>query len=77
VNEIVIPKLGLTVDEVVLLEWYVEPGHQVAVDEPVCEVESDKVIQEIVSTVAGTITELVAEEGATLEIGAVIARVAP
>jgi pyruvate/2-oxoglutarate dehydrogenase complex dihydrolipoamide acyltransferase (E2) component len=76
-TDIVIPKLGLTVEEVTIAEWYVEAGHEVAVDEPICEVETDKVTQEIVSTVAGTITEIVADEGATVEVGDVIARVSP
>ena len=76
-SDIVLPKLGLTVDEALLVEWYVEPGHTVAIDDPICEIETDKVTQEVVSTVAGTITELVVEEDTTVAVGEVIARVEP
>jgi pyruvate/2-oxoglutarate dehydrogenase complex dihydrolipoamide acyltransferase (E2) component len=72
--DIVIPKLGLTIEEVELAEWYVSVGDTVAVDDPVCEVETDKVTQEVCSPFAGTVTELLAEEGDTLAIGHIIAR---
>jgi len=76
-SEIVVPKWGLTVEEVTLLEWYKQVGDTVAVDEPVCLVETDKVTQEIVSQVAGTITELLIGEDDEAAIGAPIAKVDP
>lgn len=76
-TEIVVPKWGLTTDEVTLLTWFKEVGDTVAVDEPVAEAETDKVTQEIVSQVAGTITELLVDEGDDLIIGQPIAKIDP
>lgn len=76
-SEIVVPKWGLTTDEITLLSWYKAVGDTVAIDEPIAEVETDKVTQEIVSQVDGTITELLAAEGAELTVGQPIAKVEP
>lgn len=76
-SEIVVPKWGLTTEEATLVEWYIEVGDTVAVDEPVAEVETDKVTQEIVSQVEGTIVQLLVDEGADLTIGQPIAKVEP
>lgn len=76
-SEIVVPKWGLTTDDVTLLEWYKHVGDAVVVDETVAEVETDKVTQEIVSQVDGTIVELLAEEGDDLTTGQPIAKVEP
>lgn len=76
-SEIVVPKWGLTTEEATLLEWYKEVGDTVAVDESVADVETDKVTQEIVSSVEGTIVELLVEEGAELAVGQPIAKVEP
>lgn len=75
--EIVVPKWGLTIEEVTLLEWLKEVGDRVDVDEPVATVETDKVTQDIVSQVSGTIAELLVKEGAELQIGQPIARIEP
>ncbi len=50
-----LPKLGDTVDEVVVLEWLVAEGARVAAEEPVLRVETSKVESEIVSPVAGVL----------------------
>lgn len=76
-SEIVVPKWGLTTDEVTLLTWYKQVGDTIAVDEPIAEVETDKVTQEIVSQVDGTIAELLVEEGDDLAVGQPIAKVDP
>lgn len=76
-SEIVVPKWGLTTDEMTLLEWYKQVGDTIAVDEPVAEVETDKVTQEIVSQVEGTIVQLLVDEGAELTTGQPIAKVEP
>ncbi|NKQ55009.1 hypothetical protein HFP15_19180 [Amycolatopsis sp. K13G38] len=73
--EIVVPKWGLTIEEVTLLEWLKEVGEHVEVDEPIASVETDKVTQDIVSQVSGTIVEILAKEGDELQIGQSIARV--
>jgi pyruvate/2-oxoglutarate dehydrogenase complex dihydrolipoamide acyltransferase (E2) component len=76
-SEIVVPKWGLTTDGATLITWYKQVGDTVTVDEPVAEAETDKVTQEIVSQVAGTITELLVDEGDDLVVGQTIARTDP
>ncbi|PRX50453.1 biotin-dependent enzyme [Prauserella shujinwangii] len=76
-SEIVAPKWGLTTEEMVLLEWLKQPGDTVRVDEAVAEVETDKTTAEVLSTVAGTITELLVSEGDEIKTGQPIARVTP
>lgn len=73
--EILVPKWGVTMDEARLVAWLKQAGDEVAVDEAVAEMETDKANAEIVSQVAGTITELLVEEGTEVEAGQAIARV--
>lgn len=75
--EIVVPKWGVTMDEARLVTWLKQVGDEVAEDEPVADMETDKANAEIVSQVAGRITELLVDEGAQVEAGQVIARVEP
>ncbi|HEV2752655.1 MAG TPA: 2-oxo acid dehydrogenase subunit E2, partial [Solirubrobacteraceae bacterium] len=72
--EIVTPGAGESVTEGTLLEWHVEPGDTVAVDQALVEISTDKVDVELPSPGAGQITELLAEEGETVTVGQVIAR---
>ncbi|WP_033289735.1 lipoyl domain-containing protein [Amycolatopsis jejuensis] len=76
-SDIVVPKWGLTIEEVTLLEWYKKAGDPVMAGEPVCLVESDKVTQEIVSQDGGTILELLAEPGDDIPTGKAIAKLGP
>lgn len=70
--EVKMPRLGETVDEVVLLEWMVEVGDEVDQDTELALVETDKVETEVPSPVAGTITEILIEEDAEVVTGEVI-----
>jgi len=72
-TEINVPTLGESVTEGTIGEWLKQPGEAVAVDEPICSLETDKVAVEVPSPVAGIISELKAEVGDTVEVGAVIA----
>ncbi|MXP09851.1 2-oxoglutarate dehydrogenase complex dihydrolipoyllysine-residue succinyltransferase [Pseudoblastomonas halimionae] len=74
-TDITVPSLGESVSEGTIAEWLKQPGDAVAVDEPIVSVETDKVTVEVPSPVAGVIGELKAEEGDTIEVGAVIASV--
>ncbi|GAA4643469.1 2-oxoglutarate dehydrogenase complex dihydrolipoyllysine-residue succinyltransferase [Pontixanthobacter gangjinensis] len=74
-TEITVPALGESVTEGTIGEWLKKPGDAVAVDEPICSLETDKVAIEVPSSVAGVISELKAEVGDTVEVGAVIALV--
>jgi 2-oxoglutarate dehydrogenase E2 component (dihydrolipoamide succinyltransferase) len=75
IEDIVIPALGESITEATIGSWMKKVGDSVAIDEPVVEVETDKVAMEVPSKVAGVITEIVASEGDTVEIGAVVARI--
>jgi pyruvate/2-oxoglutarate dehydrogenase complex dihydrolipoamide acyltransferase (E2) component len=57
IENIVLARLGDTVDEVVVLEWMVGPGDRVAVGDPLVRVETDKVEVEVESPRAGVIVE--------------------
>ncbi|MDE0121990.1 MAG: biotin/lipoyl-binding protein [bacterium] len=70
--EVRMPRLGETVDEVVLLEWLVEVGDQVEEGAELALVETDKVETEVPSPVAGTVTELTVSEDAEVNTGDVI-----
>lgn len=72
-TEITVPVLGESVTEGSIGEWLKQPGDSVAVDEPICSLETDKVAVDVPSPVAGVLSEHRAAEGDTVEVGAVIA----
>ncbi|MGM1030015.1 MAG: 2-oxoglutarate dehydrogenase, E2 component, dihydrolipoamide succinyltransferase [Actinomycetota bacterium] len=74
-TDITLPALGESVTEGTITRWLKAVGDEVAVDEPIVEVSTDKVDTEVPSPVAGTITEILAAEDDTVDVGAVIARV--
>jgi pyruvate dehydrogenase E2 component (dihydrolipoamide acetyltransferase) len=71
-TEVELPQLGESVTEGVITAWLVEVGDEVAVDQPLVEISTDKVDTEIPSPVAGTVQELKAEVDDTIEVGQVI-----
>ena len=75
IEDIVIPQMGESVAEGTIGSWLKSVGDAVTVDEPIVEVETDKVAMEVPSPVAGTIKEVLVAEGDTVEIGTLIARV--
>ncbi len=72
-TQIVMPQLGESVAEGVIGKWLKQQGDQIAKDEPIVEVVTDKVNAEIPSPVAGTLQKISAEEGATVAVGEEIA----
>lgn len=70
--EVKMPRLGETVDEVVLLEWMVAVGDQVEENTELALVETDKVETEVPAPVAGTVLEILIEEDAEVVTGEVI-----
>lgn len=72
--DIILPKWGMTMQEGVIGSWLVAVGDTVTEGQPVASVETEKVEAEIEAPAAGTITEVLFEEGDTAEVGAVIAR---
>lgn len=73
--DVVMPRLSDSMEEGTILEWLKQVGDEVAVGDELVEIETDKANMAYESDVAGTLVEIVAEEGETLAIGSVIARV--
>ena len=73
--EIKVPTLGESVTEATVAKWLVKTGDRVAVDQPLCELETDKVTVEVNASVAGTIAELAVEEGASVQVGGVLCHI--
>lgn len=74
-TDIKMPQLGESVTEGTIAKWLKKPGDPVAKYEPICEVATDKVNAEVPSTIEGTMVEIIAEEGATVEVGQLICRI--
>ncbi len=70
--EIVVPVLGESVTEATVAQWLKQPGEAVAQDEPLVELETDKVTLEVGAPANGVVASVLAEEGATVEVGAVL-----
>ena len=75
-TEVRVPTLGESVSEATVGTWFKKPGDSVAVDEILCELETDKVSIEVPSPVAGTLSEIVAAAGDTVEVNGLLAQVA-
>ena len=71
--EVRVPTLGESVTEATIATWFKKPGDAVAVDEMLCELETDKVTVEVPSPAAGTLAEIVAPEGETVGVNALLA----
>lgn len=73
--EVRIPEIGESVTEALIIRWIKQPGEAIGRDDPIVELETDKVTVEMPSPVAGVLSEIVCAEGETVPIGAVIARI--
>ena len=74
-TEVRVPTLGESVTEATVATWFKKPGDAVAVDEMLCELETDKVTVEVPSPSAGTLAEIVAAEGDTVGVDALLASI--
>ncbi|WP_176248077.1 MULTISPECIES: 2-oxoglutarate dehydrogenase complex dihydrolipoyllysine-residue succinyltransferase [unclassified Sulfitobacter] len=74
-SEVRVPTLGESVTEATVATWFKKPGDTVAVDEMLCELETDKVTVEVPSPVAGTLAEIIAAEGETVGVDALLANI--
>ncbi len=74
-TEVRVPTLGESVTEATVATWFKKPGDTVAVDEMLCELETDKVTVEVPSPVAGTLSDIVAAEGETVGVDALLANI--
>src|ERR1700731_1266253 len=71
-TEIKVPALGESVTEATVAKWLKKIGDSVAMDEPLVELETDKVTLEVNATAAGTISEIKVQPGGNVGVGAVL-----
>ena len=75
INTLTLPALGDGVTEVTLSRWLKQPGQTIALNEPVCEVETDKISVEVTANTEGRLGKLRAVEGAKVRVGEVLAEI--
>src|SRR3974390_3275485 len=73
--EIRVPALGESVTEATIGKWFKKPGDAVAVDEPLVEIETDKVTIEVPAPAAGVLAEIAAKDGDTVAVGALLGQI--
>jgi len=74
-GEITVPTLGESVTEATVAKWFKQPGDAVKADEPLVELETDKVTVEVNSPAAGVLKEHTVKTGASVEVGALLGRI--
>src|ERR1700737_1507659 len=75
--DVVTPAAGESVSEGTILEWHAKGGDPSRLDETIVEISTDKVDLELPSPASGTVSEILVEEGETVTVGQVIARLSP
>src|SRR5580700_5534262 len=73
--EIRVPTLGESVTEATIGKWFKKAGEAVAVDEPLVELETDKVTIEVPAPAAGVLSEIAAKDGETVAVGAILGQI--
>jgi 2-oxoglutarate dehydrogenase dihydrolipoamide succinyltransferase (E2 component) len=76
-TEVVMPQMGVSVSEGTITKWLKQPGDQVARDEPLLEISTDKVDTEVPSPGEGVLTQIIVPEGETVDVGTVLATIGP
>ncbi len=74
-TDIQVPTLGESVTEATVAKWFKAEGESVALDEPIVELETDKVALEVNATAAGALSKIIAAEGQTVEVGALLGQI--
>src|SRR5258707_3661738 len=74
-TDIRVPTLGESVTEATIGKWFKHPGDAVAVDEPLVELETDKVTIEVPAPAAGVLAEIAAKDGDTVAVGALLGQI--
>ncbi len=74
-TDIRVPTLGESVTEATVGKWFKQPGDAVAVDEPLVELETDKVTLEVPAPAAGVLSDVAVQEGATVAVGAILGQI--
>src|SRR3954469_24547038 len=73
--DIRVPTLGESVTEATVGKWFKNPGDAVAADEPLVELETDKVTLEVPAPAAGTLGEIAVKQGETVAVGAILGQI--
>ena len=71
-EKIIVPALGESIKEATIAKWLKKKGDEIAIDEPVVELETDKVNLEVPSPISGVLSELNFKNGDTVQVGAVL-----
>src|SRR3954466_15601175 len=74
-TDVQMPQMGESIVEGTLTKWLKKPGERIERDEPLFEISTDKVDTEIPSPAAGTLAEVLVQEGATVGINTIVARI--
>ena len=74
-TEIRVPTLGKSITEATIGKWFKKPGDSVAVDEPLVELETDKVTIEVPAPAAGVLADIAAKDGETVAVGALLGQI--
>ena len=74
-GEIIVPSLGESVSEATVAKWFKQPGDAVKADEPLVELETDKVTVEVNAPAAGVLKDQAVKTGATVEVGALLGNI--
>src|SRR6188474_646900 len=75
--EVVMPPMGDSVSEGSILEWHKQEGDEVSEDETLVEISTDKVDAEVPAPTSGTVVKIHFAEGDTVDVGAILAEIAP
>jgi 2-oxoglutarate dehydrogenase E2 component (dihydrolipoamide succinyltransferase) len=75
--EVVMPQMGVSVSEGTITKWLKQPGEPIGRDEPLLEISTDKVDTEVPSPGEGVVSQIFVQEGETVEVGTVLAIIAP
>ena len=74
-TDVLMPQMGESIAEGTIVRWLKKVGDNIERDEPLFEISTDKVDAEIPAPAAGTLTEILAKEGETVAVNAVVARI--
>jgi 2-oxoglutarate dehydrogenase E2 component (dihydrolipoamide succinyltransferase) len=74
-TEVVMPQMGVSVAEGTVTAWRRRPGDEIAADEPICDVTTDKIDVEVPSPASGVVARVLVEEGETVPVGTVLAEI--
>ena len=75
--DVVMPQMGVSVSEGTITKWLKQEGEQVAADEPLLEISTDKVDTEVPSPGEGVVQQILVQEGQTVDVGTKLAVIAP